>query len=886
MMAAHPHSGAGGPLPLLEREAPLARLSVRLESAAHGQGATVLVSGEAGIGKSSMLARFAATAGPRVLRGGCEALDTPRPLGPLHDIAAESTGTLGALLSREPVDRARLFSAVVDELRRSPGPAVLLIEDLHWADAATLDLVKYLARRMPRLPALLVISARDDEAARATLRPALAGLDSMQLERIPLAPLSESAVAELAAGTDVDPADLYRSTGGNPFFVSEVLRAGGAPNHVPPTVRDAVLYRLERLDPHARRLLEVSALVPRQVEIALLDALLGPQPQALDACAASGLVELDAEWLRFRHELARVAVETSVPPARSAAWHARILAVLADWPVAAGLLARLSHHARGANDAAAVLRWAPAAAAQAAAGGALREAAAHARAALRRASRMPAAAHAMLLEEHAAVLFELNELEAAADTFREAIRMHAAAGDSAGQVRCLSALAMPLVRSLRNQEADQASQAALALAQQQADGRLLARAWATESYLRMLNRDCDAAVDAGRRAISLADPDADRELVCSACKTVGSALLFSDPAQGAEWLGRSLEIARTLRDGGIAVAEALLMQGTAAGELYRFETAERLLDEAIEFATAHDLDRQAHYMAAWQALCDLYRGRWDRAGERAHRTLSREPGSTTARVMALVALGRLRVRRGDPGAQGVLDEALALAGASGTLQRLAPVCAARSEAAWLRGDTDGVAREAARAFDLAVDKRHAWYAGELGWWLQQAGSPPADVPDGATPFSLQRAGRWHEAAAAWAALGCPYEQARSLSEGDAAAQRLALGLLDGLGARPLADRLRARMRAAGVTSVPRGPIASTRGNPAGLTRREVEVLQLLAQGLATPQIASRLSRSARTVDHHVEALCAKLGVRARADAVHLGRRLGVLPPAQPGDARG
>jgi hypothetical protein len=271
----------------------------------------------------------------------------------------------------------------------------------------------------------------------------------------------------------------------------------------------------------------------------------------------------------------------------------------------------------------------------------------------------------------------------------------------------------------------------------------------------MLNRDLDDAVRWGHRAIDLAERFDDRATLAGAHKTVGAALMFTDYARGCDFVLKSLEMARTLDDGGAGVADAYVMLSTASGEVHAFEAAERYLVEGIAHARAHDLDRLAGYMESWQALCDIYRGRWQLAGERANAVVAHEAAGTTNRVVALVALGRLRSRRGDPGALAVLDEALDLALRSNTLQRLAPVAAARAEAAWLEGRSDAVVGEADRVHALAVQKRHPWFSGELAFWRWRGGGDPGALDGCAAPFRLQIEGRWQEAAAAWEAMGCP-----------------------------------------------------------------------------------------------------------------------------------
>jgi DNA-binding CsgD family transcriptional regulator len=245
-------------------------------------------------------------------------------------------------------------------------------------------------------------------------------------------------------------------------------------------------------------------------------------------------------------------------------------------------------------------------------------------------------------------------------------------------------------------------------------------------------------------------------------------------------------------------------------------------------------------------------------------------------VDALVALGLLQARRGDPDADATLDEAAARALPTRELQWIGLVAAARAEHAWLHGALDRIATEAATGFALALRAGRAWFAGELACWLWRAGALPEVPALAAEPYRLLLAGDWRAAAGAWHALGCPYEQAQALALGDEEACLQALGLLDGLGARQTAKRLRRQLRRRGTLGVPRGPNRATATNPAGLTDRQVEVLGLLAEGLTDAEIAARLSLSAKTVGHHVSALLAKLGVGSRRQAATAARRLGVV----------
>jgi DNA-binding CsgD family transcriptional regulator/tetratricopeptide (TPR) repeat protein len=584
----------------------------------------------------------------------------------------------------------------------------------------------------------------------------------------------------------------------------------------------------------------------------------------------------DEKSLRFRHELARVAVEQSLTAPRTKALHARALDALTTL-AASPPLARLVHHAVHANDAAAVLRLAPQAAREAAARGARREAAAHCRAALAFSDQLSDADHATLLEDYARHCFELNDLAAAIPAREAAIALFGKLGDFARQSAALAAHAMPLVRALRNAEADAASQRAIAIAETLPVGPELARAYETEAYLRMLNRDCHEAVTWGQKAIALAEQFHDNEILAAAHSSVGAALLFIDYPRACEELLTSMRIAGTLDDGGAGVAEAYVMLGSGSAEVFQFANAAHYLQEGIAFARAHDLDRLCGYMEAWQASLDIYQGRWDEAGKHANALLAREIFGSTNRVAALVTLCRLRIRRGDPGVDELLDEALELAMRSGTLQRIAPVRCLRAERAWLAGDEARVSSEAAAAYQLAGQKQHAWFLGEMAYWLWRVGEIDSAPAGAAEPYVLQIGGRWREAANTWKALGCPYEEGRAMIDGDSDAQHAALEIFERLGARPIADWLRTKMRKDGLRGIPRGPRQATRDNVAGLTAREMQVLLLVAEGCANSQIAERLSRSSRTVDHHLASILAKLDATSRTEAVATARRMGILP---------
>lgn len=857
---------------LFEREQFLEKLEILGKECLEGRGQTVLVSGEAGIGKTSLVQEFTGQqTGSRTLWGSCDALFTPRPLGPLHDIASQLGGTLRTLLDQE-AQRPQVFSSLLRELTSSDTCTLVIFEDVHWADEATLDLIKFLGRRILLVPALLILTFRSDEVGPAhPLRTVIGDLPKSAVTRLELPLLSEAAVLSMQQQAGRSLGDLYRITGGNPFFVTEVLTGKG--DGVPATVIDAVLSRVAKLQPPARDIVELASIVPPRIEERLVREILAPAEESLESCVDGGLLLYDRGTLRFRHELARQAVEHSLPPTKSVQLHSRVLRALLNSDVAQITLPRIVHHSAHAGDNDVVLKFAPQAGRRAAAMGAHKEAAAHYATALQFSAHLPPSERASLLESHAEQCHVIGRLTEAIASRESAIALRRQAGDRLHEGENLSLLAHTLVVGGRTMEARRANDRAIALLTTLDPGPQLAASYRYHAYLLMGDRDNDEAITWGRKSLELAERFPTKEALTHTHNAIGSALILSgNEDEGLMHLERSLDLALTAGlDAHAAAAYGNL--GSSFGEVYRFPRAEHYLTTGIAYCAERDIDGTQYYMTAWLALTYLYLGRWAEATDMALTVVHHANSSAISRIMALVALGRVRARRGDPGVSEVLDEALTLAMKTNALQRLAPVRAARAEAAWLAGDNRQAREEAGAVYELALRKKHAWFVGELASVQRQAGriiKGPAWV---AKPFALHEAGRWADAANEWNLRSCPYERAMTLADGDEAAKRTALTILEELGAGQTSAVLRKRLRDQGIRSIPRGPRPTTKGNPSGLTTREVEILSLLTENLQNAEIATRLFISPKTVDHHISSILSKLNVRSRGEAASAALRL-------------
>ena len=844
-------------------------------AAANGNGSVALIMGEAGIGKSSLVEalRSYLPAEGRMLIGYCDDLTTPRTLGPFRDLV----GSVGAEFSSavtDGSDRDRVLAALRTELTWPGHPTVLVIEDVHWADDATLDALRYLVRRIADMSAVLVLTYRDDELNREHPLHGLLGQASRSddVQHLPLRRLSQQAVLQLSEGSSVDAHDLFALTSGNPFFVHELL-ASAQGERVPPTIADAVLARVRSLDASTQDVLEQLAVVPSAVERWLVEGLVPvTSPAGVAALAAAeerGLLTVSARRISFRHELTRHTIADSLPAARLMALNQRVLAALIEHD--GSDVSRIIHHAALAGDEHAIIRYGPAAARDAVRAGAHREAVAHFGLVLRHEGRFTPSERAELLEHYAIECYTIGAIDKSLEAGRRAVELNR----SLANLRQLGASLRWLSRMSwmagERADAELYGREAIDVLERVGDSQLLALALSNESQLCMLAHRMQESIAYGERAVLLARDVGDAAITSHALTNIGLARwALGDPA-GQHTVDEALQVALKARD----VEDACRAYVTMVWNLLdwsRLDEADQYLTAAMKLAEDSEFFGILSYMQVGRARLDFARGSWDEA---VRMTEGAVDAFLPARCAALIVLARVHVRRGQPQAARLLSSAWKLAVQIDEMQRLGPAAAARAEDAWLRGDHASVREIAAPVFEEAARLGDRVHQAELGYWLAKAGQPIQLASD--HPYALQAAGRWREAAAAWEAAGQPYERAAALAESSDPQHLLtALEMLDELDAKPLATEVRSRLRELGMTRIPRGPRGETRANPAGLTARQVDVLRLLGQGLTNAEIASQLVVSVRTVESHVAAVLDKLGVASRREAVACAADLGVL----------
>ncbi len=853
---------------LLEREPALDVLRAAVAEAAAGPGCAVLLTGAAGIGKTSVVRAFLAALDHRVrvLAGACDDLLAPRTLGPLRDAARGSCGPLErALAEQQPGDA--VFGAIVEELTGA-APTVVVVEDVHWADDATLDVLRYLARRLDGLRAVLVLTFRDDARDAAyPLQHLLGALAGAPVRRLSLLPLSEAAVSALCAGTDRDGAAVHELTGGNPFYVTEALAA--PPDAVPPTITDTVLARLCRLSPDCRSALEQLSVAPTRASLELVEELLGGLIDALVEAEECGIIEVGVDGIAFRHELARRAVEHSLPTIRRRALHrqmVRALRALRQPDLGQPDLARLVHHAVAAADAATVAEYAPRAGLEAARAGSHRQALAYYEAALRHPDLLGVRERAQVLDAYAWELDNAHRFADAVAAGREAVARYRELDDPVALGEVLLRLSRHVYMTGGTDEAEQAVDRAMQVLTPTGCPQALAQASAYRgAILALTDRPEDAVttlVQARDRATDLDRSD----LVALCLNYLGMARADLGAPDALVHLRQSLATARA---GGFHeyAARAYTNLGEILYRLGRYDELAECLDAGLAFTRDRGFWSHAYHLEVHRCLLLLRQGAWS-AAEHGLRELvdgTDDPGMLY--VYSVPALGRLLARRGQSDAEELLTAGWERAVAQRSLPGLTQAGIALVEWAWLTGRTD--CARAVRDVLLPRTQRPgaAPLRGELLRYLARAGLGGTDFAGCPEAYAAGLRGDWRAAASEWGRIGDPYERALELAEsGEPEPTLEALRVLDGFDASAVAGLVRRRLQDMGMRRVPRGPQPATRANPAGLTARQVDVLALIQQRMTNEEIAQRLVLSVRTVEHHVSAILAKLGAQSRIEA--------------------
>ena len=936
---------------LAGRDAFLTLVERKLADAAAGSGQLLLVAGEAGIGKTRLLgviARQAHAHGFAVARAAAFPGDEQSFAGLLLDLASDlvparepALRTLGrSLTSRlRPISddvgdahhRRRLLVQDLADLlvNADPGAALLIVlEDLHWADELSLDVLGHLAGRLATRPMLVVGAYRSDELHSGLplreLRARLLGQRLGEEIRLPRLGLAQTATVVSAVLGRPAPAQMVQAiherSDGIPLHIEELLAAvdedtltphSGAAIQaatVPDTLSDAVLSRARRLAARTREVASAAAVIGRSFGFDLLTAITDSGPDEV----AAALRELqgayfilpgsDAVSFDFRHALIRDALyaDTDLPVRRRL--HERVALTAAERGYRGAFI---SAHFEQAGCSGLAYEHAVAAAGEAASMSAHGEALEL----YRRAARNLPAGHSAL--DRGALFAALGDEAAAADDNAAAAQAYRSAREltaDAGDVRAAAALAprMAAVAHLLGEGLD-ARVGALRAALDDLDGvtgadRERARLRCAMAAAYLLDDRLDEAITHGELGRVESQRIGDEEAALNAAATLGTVLVRTGRMDEG-WQLLEDTIARACgTEQEAEAARGYRLIGSAASELVEYDRGERWLADGIRYAERAELWNHRHFMASHLGHVQWATGRWDAATQTAQQALADGRGGITTRITAQYVLGFLAMGRADwEAADTLLREALAQGEQIGELNRLSPPLWGLAEAARCRGDYSTAVTLCERGYQASADVTDAAYLypylltgvrahlahGDIDAaenWSDRVGAVltaraiPGTLPAirhgqglvllarGDVPAARQAL---ESASESWQARHRFWEGIWSrldLAQAAAGARRRAEAAV-------LLDEARTVAAAVGAITVIdaadqlTASFDHTRQDEPWypLTAREFEVAQLIATGLTNRQIAGQLVLAPKTISAHVTHILTKLGAARRAE---------------------
>ncbi|HLI93581.1 MAG TPA: LuxR C-terminal-related transcriptional regulator, partial [Puia sp.] len=769
-----------------------------------------------------------------------------------------------------------LFNEFLQRFDQEAGPSLIVFEDIHWADEATLDFIKFLARRISRIRCLFILTWRDEEIhGTQPLRQLPGQLPPHSFTRIRLAPLSRKAVEAMAAAKGYRGEDVHGISGGNPFYVQEIL-ASYSPG-IPENIKDSILSVYNRFDPETRSVCELLSVVPTGLETGYLEQLEPGYAAALAACLESGIILLKDGRLFFKHELYRRTIEASLSPFTRISLNKRVLTCCVGSFERNGEIERIIHHAKNANDHEAVVQYAPRAAAQAAALGAHVEASKLYYSAIEYYQGKEKDVLVGFYESYAYECHLTNRVREAIIYQQKAANIWKEKGDPERMGNSLSFLSRLWWFDGNRRQAERYAKEAIDTLATRAPSRSKAMAFSNMAQLKMLSDQTVECMHWGEEAIAIAKELEADDILSHAYNNVGSVQMRV-PAyrkKGLDLLQLSLDIA--LRHSFHEhAARAYSNIASNSIQLKDFAFATRILNEGIQYCEEKQLDSWRTYMLSWRARLLLDTGCWSEAAEIAAQLIANESHASIVKIGALVVMGTIRLRTHQPDALAYLMEAKTKAFESMELQRILPALTALLEYEWITGKA--ILEKAAIECTIGLLSQGGTLreSSEFDFWFFKTRGQQIPIHPVDTRYLAGDVAQAVQSAAGWEKLGCPYEQALFLFEGDEASKRRAIGIVQRLGAIAVFEKMKCDMRSGGIRSIPRGSRKSTLENPAQLTERELGVLDLLKDGLANKEIGSRLFISAKTVDHHISAILFKLDVGSRTAAVKEAIRRGIL----------
>ena len=862
---------------LIERDDFLALLQAQFNNVESGEGHCIFVSGEAGIGKTAMIKSFCKEQKGiyNIYQGACDSLFTPRPLAPLYDIMWQVKSDLWQS-SNTIEERSVLFAGFFRELNNQKERFIIVFEDVHWADEATLDFIKFFIRRISQLRCLFILTYRDDEIhSRHPLRNVLGQLPPDSFTRLQLTPLSRQAVAAMARERGYNGEDVYNISGGNPFYVNEILASYST--GVPDNIKDSILSVYNRQDEKTKQAWEILSILPNGFNMKYLEKTERTYSAVIKQSLDAKILVLKDEILFFKHELYRRTIEASLLPLTRVCYNKKMLYVFIENYENKQEIEQIVHHAKNANEYDTVVHFAPLAAMQAASVGAHIEAAKLYLTAIESYRHTDKDILIKIYDGYAYECYLTNTVKEAIIYTEKSLDLWKQKNDIEKIGNCLRFLSRLWWFDGNRKNAESYAELAIAALIHQPSSISKAMAFSNMSQLKMLSDESEECICWGEKAIAIAKETGDEETVCHALNNIGSTMMLipSSAIKGIELLHKSLQIA--LKNSYHEhVGRAYTALGTNSVTMRDYAVARTMLNEGIHYCEEKDLDSLRFYMLSWEARLNLETGNWNEAINIAGSLLRNEEHVPVVNIGALVVVATIRLRKGEPEALPLLLRAKDMAFEIMELQRIIPVLSALLEYEWLTGQRCIETEVLDKVIGMMKKIEKITKKNKLYYWLRKARKeylPLQERYDGYETGSITEA---LKEASEWEKMGAPYEQALALYEGSDDNKRRALTIVHGLGANAVYEKMKLEMRTSGIKSIPRGIRKTTQSNPAFLTGRELDVLPLLKEGLQNKEIASKLFISSKTVDHHISSIFFKLEVNSRIKAVTEAVRLEII----------
>ncbi|MEO8415759.1 MAG: AAA family ATPase [Ginsengibacter sp.] len=856
---------------LIERDNFLETLQSRFNKISAAEGHCFFITGEAGIGKTSLIKAFLKQVGEDSMQfvGACDSLFAPRPLAPLYDVAVQiKKNWADNIYSVSSV--TELFTKFVEEFSDSALPVVLVFEDIHWADEGTLDFIKFFARRISRIRCLFILTSRDDVMNRKQpLRNLLSDLATDTFTRMKLTPLSKESVHKLAYQKGYNAENVYNISGGNPFYVNEIL-ASYSPG-IPDNIKDSILAVYNRQEEATKSAWQLLSVIPEGLELDRFLKIDVTLHLPIENCLETKILVVKNDRIQFKHELYRRTIENSLSPFKRVALHKNLLELFLTAFEETGEIERIVHHAKNASENKLVLQYAPIAAKQAASVGSHLEAAKLFFTAIEYYDKKDTEKLVKLFEEYAYECYLTNQVNDAIIYQAKALKIRKDKNELEEIGNGLSFLSKLWWYEGNRIKAESFAEQAIEVLNGESASRAKAMACSNMSKLKSEMDHLDECIFWGEKAVAIAEEVDDQETISDALLNMGSAIMMDDQLRnnGIKLLEQSLQIAlKNSYHEHIARVYSTLGGNWVA--IKNYDLAKKYLELGIDYCEEKQIDSLRLYMLSSKARLYLETGNWSEAYSIADNLLKKENLPLIIRIGALAVAATIKIRRGDTDGRALLIEAKNKAFETTELQRIIPVFLALLEYEWISGKSLIEEEVLAGKINTVVQLGKFSKESKFYFWLRKTGK------NYLLPGEKMGAAMSPKEISFWNKKGSAYEHALILFEGDEDDKRKALAMMQQLDADAVCEKMKMQMRSSGIRKIPRGLRESTKGNPAQLTNRELDVLHLLKGAVQNKEIAETLFISPKTVDHHISSILFKLDVNSRTKAVEVGIRLGIL----------